>query len=776
MKQEGLYHFTPIPDAPQMADRVYRELQVVESLGLLNSDYSFTDRLGRTVSIPVNIRKNSVKPITAEGYCKAVWDYKNGDMLLGEDEKTIYVRDVDRSGKNELLPSWHAISNLENEYHVPGRETYTPWNDQLRVELSKCKMRVRHGIKFTDRAFLRFNGQVVDIEFRHRIFNEPFEVTIDAYYDEDLAEQAQTFLYDVTEDDKSAANLTRMFATPLLEEYKHLTYVLYGDGGNGKGILLNTLAASLPGLTASVDSQKILGGRRGNGGFDTQQETGKLIGALWAFDEDADTITPDQLTALKKISTGDSMTARRIQENAVSFTPRCTFIIATNNPVITTMSNAAFRRFVYIRMKDNRKPDDFLKLLEFRKAFGVAPFLMVSCMLWMSEGDKPFYNVSIGAASDLSEAEQWLVDMICEQGYAISRNNPYPVTAREHKNAISKLGLKTSVKKFGGASLRVLIVADENRFTPYRDAWQKDQEQLEEDSKPVDVPEPLDEIITADSVGFDCDFVPATADKTAYHWKQLAEDPDTDTSIIPGTTAYGVVPREGYIVLDMDMPKTEEEDPGWQSLQLSVGRYGSLNFPKTYLVQTPSGGIHAYYKLPAELTGNVKNRVMVGGYHIDLRVDGKGYVIGAGSQTHAGTYSVCDVPNGDSIPELSLALIRWLDQMDCISKPHAQQAYSPTPVNTASALTTTSDSPLAQLLQRANNYGGDDSEPPVDMSAVPKGSRNQVLHDWAYGRVVNHPENMERIYSDLCERARKSGLPECEVIAMWKSICRQVGI
>ncbi|MFH6891916.1 bifunctional DNA primase/polymerase [Alloscardovia omnicolens] len=440
------------------------------------------------------------------------------------------------------------------------------------------------------------------------------------------------------------------------------------------------------------------------------------------------------------------------------------------------MSNAAFRRFVYIRMKDNRKPDDFLKLLEFRKTFGVAPFLMASCLLWLHEGDKPFYNVSIGSASDLSEAEQWLVDMICEQGYAISRNNPYPVSAREHKNAISKLGLKTSVKKFGGASLRVLIVADENRFTPYRDAWVKDQEQLEGESKPVDVPEPLDEIITADSVGFVCDFVPATADKTAYHWKQLAEDPDTDTSIIPGTAAYGVVPREGYIVLDMDMPKTEEEDPGWQSLQLSVGRYCSLNFPKTYLVQTPSGGVHAYYKLPAELTGNVKNRVMVGGYHIDLRVDGKGYVIGAGSQTHAGTYSVCDVPNGDSIPELSLALIRWLDQMDCIVKPQTQQKFSPTSTSTTSSTASTAMSPLAQLLQRANNYGGDDSEPPVDMSAVPKGSRNQVLHDWAYGRVINHPENVERIYSDLCERARLSGLPEREVIAMWKSICRQVGI
>ncbi|WP_162143203.1 bifunctional DNA primase/polymerase, partial [Granulicoccus phenolivorans] len=549
---------------------------------------------------------------------------------------------VDRSGANMRLDSWHAISNLENEYHVPGRDAYSPWNDQLRVECAKKTERVRHGVKFTDRAFIRFNGQMADIDSSSPYFSEPFEVTLDVRFDDGLAGQAVQFLRDVTVDDKSGMNLCRMFATPLLEPYKHLTYVLYGDGGNGKGILLNTLAASLPGLTASVDSQKILGGRRGSGGFDTQQEMGKLIGALWAFDEDADTISLEQLTALKKISTGDSVTARRIQENAVSFAPRCTFIVATNNPVITTMSNAIARRFVYVRMKDGRKPSEFASLLEFRRQYGVAPFLMASCLTWLQHGDDPYYDVSVGSASDLSEAEQWLVDMICEQGYAVSRDNPYSESAREHKSSISKLGLKSGYRWKDNSSIRVLVVADERRFKPYREAWEKDQKQLEEASKPLPVPGPIESTgrISLSEFGFHADYVPARQDKSALNWKKQAENPAIDTSRIPDTAAYAVIPQAGYMVIDMDKAKAEGEQDGWQSLQLSVGQYGSSEFPRTYLVTTPSGGVHAYYKMPQGLSGHILNKVKAGGHNIDLRVDGLGYVIGAGSTTSGGVYEV----------------------------------------------------------------------------------------------------------------------------------------
>lgn len=775
------YTFSRIPDGPQNVERVYNNVRVLSDLDdILTTDFSFTDRLGQTIAIPTTASKRSIKPIAAEGYCKAVWDFKNGDMLLGEDGKTLYVRDVDRSGANMRLDSWHAISNLENEYHVPGRDTYSPWNDQLRVECAKKTERVRHGVKFTDRAFIRFNGQMADIDSSSPYFSEPFEVTLDVRFDDGLAGQAVQFLRDVTVDDKSGMNLCRMFATPLLEPYKHLTYVLYGDGGNGKGILLNTLAQSLPGLTASVDSQKILGGRRGSGGFDTQQEMGKLIGALWAFDEDADTISLEQLTALKKISTGDSVTARRIQENAVSFAPKCTFIVATNNPVITTMSNAIARRFVYVRMKDGRKPSEFQELLEFRREYGVAPFLMASCLTWLQHGDDPYYDVSVGSAADLSEAEQWLVDMICEQGYAVSRDNPYPESAREHKSSISKLGLKTQSKKIQDSSIRVLVVADERRFHPYREAWEKDQQQLEEASKPLPVPEPIEnsEPVSLAELDFHADYVPARPDKSALNWKKQAENSNIDTSVVPDSAAYAVVPKPGFMVIDMDKAHGEDEQDGWESLQYSVGQYGSEEFPKTYLVKTPSGGVHAYYRMPDGLSGHILNKVHVGGANIDLRVDGLGYVVGAGSHTNGGNYQLVDLPDGDSVPVLSNGLIRWLDRAGCIIR---EQTSAPSTVLSSPAQTAPTQpspgvlTPLERLLSSA--YGDNHSsngEPPIDMTVIPKGQRNRTLFEWLYGRAANHPENIEQITRDFYERGRLSGLPDKELDTIFKSVMSRI--
>lgn len=770
-----VYKFSRIPDGPQVVEAVYNQLHVLEGLDQLNMDYTFTDRLGQVVKMPTTMTRRTVKPLTADGYCKALWDFKNGDMLLGEDEKTLYVRDVDRSGSNTRLDSWHAISNLENEYHIPARDVYTPWNDQLRVECSKSRYRVRHGIKFKDIAYLRFNEQMASITQDSPYFDEPYEVTFDVPFDKGLVEQAVAFLRDVTVDDKSSQNLCRMFATPLLEPYKHLTYVLYGDGGNGKGVLLNTLASSLPNLATSVDSQKILGGRRGSGGFDTQQEMGKLIGALWAFDEDADTISLEQLTALKKISTGDTVTARRIQENAVSFSPKCTFIVATNNPVVTTMTNAIARRFVYVRMKDGRKPADFAKLLEFRKFFGIAPFIMASCELWLKHGDDPEYDVSIGSAHDLSEAEQWLVDCICENGYAISKNNPYLETDRAHKNTINKLGLRTQVKKINNVSIRVLVVSDERRFQPYRQAWEQDQKALEEASKPVNIPKPLDGVgrsITPDSLGFKCDYVEANTNKVAYKWNEKVKDPNTDTTRIPDTAVYGVVPSHGFIVIDCDKAKKANDIDGWVSLQQSVGQYGSSDFPRTYLVKTPSGGVHAYYKLPQELAGHVLNKVQAGDQHIDLRVDGKGYVIGTGSTTQAGTYELCDLPEGDTIPTLSKSLIRWLDNTGCIEKPQ-QQATLQAPVQQPQS--TGELSSLEALIASAHGeYTSTDGSHKVDMSVIPKGRRNQELHDWLYGRLKNHPDNTVNIVNDFYVRGRASGLPDNELDSILKSVNRAI--
>ena len=65
---------------------------------------------------------------------------------------------------------------------------------------------------------------------------------------------------------------------------------------------------------------------------------------------------------------------------------------------------------------------------------------------------------------------------------------------------------------------------------------------------------------------------------------------------------------------------------------------------------------------------------------------------------------------------------------------------------------------------------------PVDMSPIPEGQRNQVLHDWMYGRAANHPENWGQIRSDALERGLKSGLKADEIHAITGSVARALGL
>ncbi|MDY4677603.1 MAG: bifunctional DNA primase/polymerase [Bifidobacterium tsurumiense] len=760
------YQCRLIPNSPNSLQTVLVGLHEAFS----QNANTFIDRTGRPVEIPRKQSNRKVEPYFDDGYAKALWDFRIGSLMLGEDGKTLYVRDVDLSGNNQLLDSWHAISNLESEYHVASRRAYYPWNDQMKVECSRRQERVRHGVKFADCAFIRIDGEIKRIDENHPLFRQPFELSVPAEYSKTLASQAVGILNDVTMEESSSHNLARMFATPLLEPYKHLTFVIYGDGGNGKGIILNALSRSFPGQAVSVDSQKILGGKRGSGGFDTQQETGKLIGALWAYDDDADSIGIDQLTYLKKISTGDSVTARRIQENATSFTPKCTFIIATNNPVITTMTNAIMRRFVYVRMRDNRRPEEFQSMLSFLREHGAAPFLMASCMEWMLHGDDPRDDVSIGDSTDVTDWEQDIIDSICEYGMAPTRMLVDQHLGRKgERDFIAQFGLQRSTSPMWVPHMktqaRVLTVKSEVRFAPYRKAWKKAMAKILT-TLPV-VPDPLDfvgaEMPLPSTFGFECDYVPVDERKRAINWKKLAEDPNVDTSVPPRSPAYAVVPAQGFMVIDMDMSKTDGED-GWTLLNRQVAPYGSEAFPKTYLVETPSGGVHAYYRIPRHLLGVLKNATHMDGIPVDLRVEGKGYVVGAGSHIASGTYALCDIPDGVVVPELSLQLFEWLDG----------NGYTVQPQQQSSSQGTVQVSLEDAMNQPIGNGSPTGRNGVPDMSPVPEGSRNTTLHDWAYGRYVHHRDNAAQIERDLYQRGRLSGLPDSEIATIWGSILRHV--
>jgi hypothetical protein len=757
-----------IPNGPQYVGLLLHGMQTAP----LEEPHCFIDRIGQIVKIPQRETGNGrTTPYADDGYAKALWDYRNDSLLLGDDNKTLFVRDTDQTGENALLDTWHAISNLENEYHVKTKNAYYPWNEQLRVECAKLPVRVKHGIKFANRAYLRTGNGITTLTNTDPAFQQPFELTIGMPYDPQISQQAVAYLEDITVDIHSAQNLARLFPTPLLEPYKHLTYILYGDGGNGKGIILGSLRKSFPRLTASIDSQRVLGGKRGNGGFETQQETGKLIGALWAYDEDADAIGIDQLTYLKKISTGDEVAARRIGENAVSFSPKCTFIIATNNDVITTLNAAISRRFAQVRMKDNRKPAEFQPLLEFIDQYGAAPFLMAGCIVWKKYGDDPFTDVSIGNPNDITDLEQAVIDSICAKGYALS-SLIEPLRRSEQRDIISKLGLQRGGRKWlkdEGAVQRIITLKDETRFAPYRNAYERDREQLESQLQTVTpVPEPIeaDPLPLPTEFGFRADYTPAGADKVARNWKRLTEDPAYDSTIRPSTDAYAVVPSLGMAVIDMDKPHADPPDQtdGWTTLNTQVGDYGTSQFPATYLVGTPSGGVHAYYLLPGRLIGRLKNSVHNNGIPIDIRCERKGYVIGPGSHTMKGEYRLLDMPQ-DGVPIMSDQLADWLETNGYVEGITPQSHHAPL----SARVTRTGSLPSVDDIMRDMTPNLDGTGHP-EMGAIPEGQRNSTLFNWLLGRRINHPENETNIRNEFYERGRISGLGDQELTTIWNSV------
>ena len=200
-----------------------------------------------------------------------IWDFMHGNVLLGrsvQGRDILYVRDMDKGdmrGRFEgdryipFQPStWHAL-NITMDYHIPKSQAQmqAAWDMQMMLECRRLRLRVIHGIRFRNAVFMRDNfdpdhfdkpiSRIVKRGPEYDKFNWPYELTLTTTTPE-VSMQARKFLEFVTEPDgrtlmdgtpgdasHSADNLTRYFATPS-EEYKHLTYVLYGGGGNGKGI------------------------------------------------------------------------------------------------------------------------------------------------------------------------------------------------------------------------------------------------------------------------------------------------------------------------------------------------------------------------------------------------------------------------------------------------------------------------------------------------------------------------------------------------------------
>ena len=712
----------------------------IESMAEVHSpsNHSFSNGRGGYIIYDNNI---DGKVYAHPGYYKAMWLAQNGDIRIGEDGEQLYIRVFTIEGPTE---NWKPFDNVSVEFNIPKAKHEYGWTNAIRYVAQQNGLVVRRGVRIGKRAWwTESDGTDAHIEAHNVGDKYAFEMYIDPKdVKAEQVEQARRFMQWLTADQHSYENLQAMWATPFLESYKHLGYILYGEGGNGKGILLERGLMGQFEREAHVVKASALAS---NSKFEAGQEVTRLAGAWWAIDPESAEITEPVFETLKSICTGSTLIGRAIGQNAITVNNRSTLVIATNMPVSTPRTSAFDRRIAVIRMVDGRKPSDFAPLLEFIDTYGVTPFIIASCQFWENavnnrdDWNDPWTDVSAGNELDLDDMEQYIVDKIMEDGKVLISDlrHEFHVTriSREIKD---KLGLET----YRSNGKRYFIVADEKRFNAYvnEDDYKDEQpDDFEQDDQPNTGYTPLEDMLASEpkplaQPGEGYAIVPAgqrkNQPKVAINWKRNYEnhvegDPDKP---------HAIVPDERHMVIDMDTPKTGGEH-GWDTLNREAGP-----LPETYTVRTPHNGIHLYYRIPTQWQGLMKSASHQHGLNVDVKAEAKGYVIGAGTHTEDGDYTLI---NDTAVAEATPRMMRWLAD-------HGYTSGRPTRILTRDTESTRSGDP--------------------DMSPVPEGMRNDTLYRWAFGRYHNHPEERDRVHDELFRRGHDSGLTDSELETIWNSV------
>lgn len=271
----------------------------------------------------------------------------------------------------------------------------------------------------------------------------------------------------------------------------------------------------------------------------------------------------------------------------------------------------------------------------------------------------------------------------------------------------------------------------------------------------------------------------AQAKRPTVSWKaaeaKAEAEPDALGVYKPVTTgAAAVVLSPKQVAVDLDLPKGEDEGkPSGEKIVATL--MPEVREAARAVIRTASGGMHLIFDAPGiELVNRAhpgagkmidpRLPIYKAGLPIDVRTS-KGYIVMAGSEAAGKEWNLVSTTATPAAPHpMPEALFKLLAEYGFVK-------HEPTPA----------ERELAVYKRRAGRrdvmagFMGESTGAP-DMAPIPEGQRNQVLHDWMYGRAANHPENWDQIRSDALERGLKSGLKADEIHAITGSVARALGL
>ena len=619
----------------------------------------------------------------------------------------------------------------------------------------------------------------------------------------------------------AARNLRLSWAAPVMQSHPEKIYWVVGQGGSGKSQLYSTLTSFYHGAQGCSAEQLAQPGVLGaeNQMYEIQRSSAAL------FDE----LTPNHRSwqqvwsGFKSLSTGLLPFAprRRGEDAGKDCTSQAVIYVTSNCLAPIGQAAADQRRLCAISMTGA----GFWAFKALKDAGLIWTLVLAGAITWMAWRGKHAPSTVWVDAEALSSAAITLVQCVlestptraCPEGYVKAEAVPPSVQPK----ALGLIRKRIAIREEGKqARIPVWIPAPEGE--PLRDTWietvkavkgmdagDDDGGELppsppsppvepaptaptgvvgEEEPRTFGLPAKLEaaaeQLATAGVKG---QIIPckggadySEAKRPTVSWKAAEAKAEAEPDVLgvykPVTTgAAALVLSPRLVAVDLDLPKGE--DDGLPSGEKIV----STLMPEAFdaaraVIRTASSGMHLIFDVSEGI--ELVNRAHPGagkmidsrlpiykaGLPIDVRTS-KGYVVMAGSEAAGKEWSLVSTTATPDAPHpMPEALFKLLAEYGFVK-------HEPTPA----------ERQLATYTRRAGRrdamagFMGESTGAP-DMAPIPEGQRNQVLHDWMYGRAANHPENWAQIKDDVLARGLKSGLKADEIHAITGSVARALGL
>lgn len=217
----------------------------------------------------------------------------------------------------------------------------------------------------------------------------------------------EQFLSEITDNDLSIQDyMQNVLGSCLIgKSVEQAIFFLYGTGANGKSVFIETLSDLLGDYAITTDPSSLMRKNRDAVRNDLYRFKGArlVVGSEASGEQHVDEVMLKQLTG------GDTIVARPLYKEFVSFRPTWTIVLRTNRlPQMDTNDNAIWRRVQVIPFNVQIPPDRQDKYLrsKLRAEFpGILAWLVKGCLAWQDGGLKIPDRVAIASTSARAEVD-----------------------------------------------------------------------------------------------------------------------------------------------------------------------------------------------------------------------------------------------------------------------------------------------------------------------------------------------------------------------------------